>query len=1095
MRVLVVDDHEVVRRGVRSLLESNYEVCGEAIDGRDALEQARRLKPDIVVMDVSMPNLNGLEATRQIRKLLPDCEVLIMSQHEVTAMVREAFKAGARGYVVKSSLGRDLLNALDTVSRHQNFFDPAIPLAVDRSSHVDAQEVLQRSAALEQALRESEELYRSTFDLAAVGVAHVSPEGQWLRVNDKVCQIVGYSRDELLQTTFQDITHPDDLPADLVETEKVRTGELNTFSMEKRYIRKDGSIVWVNLTVSGARDAKGQLKHFISLVEDISERRKAEDALRESQAQLALALESTKTATFEWDVVERRGPWNQQMAAIYGFTPTEEYITAAEWTRLFHPDDVARLVTESARAYREKNKFQFEFRAVCPNGETKWILSHGRILRDANGRAVRMIGMHVDVTGRKQADLARRRSEERFTAFFHSSAVGAARTDPQTGRFLEVNQKLCEMTGYSREELEARTFVDITHPDDRAMTLRSLEEKREEKLPVYSGDKRYIRKDGETIWVHVAANRASNERGEPSSYVGVISDITDRKNSEQSTNLLAAIVDSSDDAIISKNLDGTITSWNKAAGRLFGYTAEEAVGRPITLIIPTDRRDEEVEILARLRRGEQIDHFETIRQRKDGGLLDISVTISPVRDGSGRVVGASKVARDVTNKKRTERALATGVRQQKALFHLADDLHRAASLQEIYRVALNAILSALQCDRASILLCDDNGVMRFVSWRELSQAYRAAVEGHSVWSQDETNPQPIHTSDIDSAEIGESLKATVKSEGIAALAFIPLVSGGKLVGKFMAYFNAPHAFSTGELELGLTIARQLAFAIDRKRSDEALRQSEERFRNLSETLDAEVRARTRELEENNADLLEQSERIRQLSARLLQTQDEERRRIARDLHDSSGQLIAALQMTLMPLEEEGQNLNNSEFAKGIRQSLEFLGQLSKELRTVSYLLHPPLLDEAGLPSAIRWYIEGFAERSKIEVNVELSSDLGRLPREMEMTIFRIVQEALTNIHRHSGSKKADIRLSRSAEEVCLEIQDYGWGMPGSNNGKSSPPLRAGVGIQGMRERARQLHGRVEIDSTENGTLVTVSLPLKTPSMKAEQEKTASVTVE
>ena len=248
MRVLVVDDHEVVRRGVRSLLsQSNYDVCGEAVDGRDALEKARQLKPDVIVMDVSMPNRNGLEATREIRNVLPDSEVLMLSQHNAPAMVREAFKAGARGYVVKSSMAKDLLTALDKVSRHETFFDQAITEIADESGHTDAQEILLRSATLEQALRESEELYRSTFELAELGVAHASPDGRWLRVNDKLCKIVGYSEDELLKLRFQDITHPDDLAADLAQAEKMRTGLSDTYSTEKRYIRKDGSVVWVSV--------------------------------------------------------------------------------------------------------------------------------------------------------------------------------------------------------------------------------------------------------------------------------------------------------------------------------------------------------------------------------------------------------------------------------------------------------------------------------------------------------------------------------------------------------------------------------------------------------------------------------------------------------------------------------------------------------------------------------------------------------------------------------------------------------------------------------------------------------------------------------
>jgi PAS domain S-box-containing protein len=271
MRLLIVDDHEIVRHGVRSLLLAHprFDVCGEAVDGQDAIEKARALKPELIVMDISMPRLNGLEATREIRALLPDCEVLILTQHEAPEMARQALKAGARGYVVKSSISKDLIAALSKVARREYFFDSAILDQVS-STHLDVQEILQRSAVFEKALRESEQLYRSTFELAAVGVSHVSPEGHWLRVNKKLCDVLGYTEPELLKLTFQDITHPEDLPGDLVLTNQVRSGALDSFAMEKRYIRKDGSLIWVNLTVAAVRDGSGKLERFISVVEDIS---------------------------------------------------------------------------------------------------------------------------------------------------------------------------------------------------------------------------------------------------------------------------------------------------------------------------------------------------------------------------------------------------------------------------------------------------------------------------------------------------------------------------------------------------------------------------------------------------------------------------------------------------------------------------------------------------------------------------------------------------------------------------------------------------------------------------------------------------------
>ena len=216
MRVLIVDDHEVVRRGVCSVLmrQPDVELCGEAVDGNDAVEQAQQLKPDVIVMDMSMPRLNGLEATRKIRSMLPDCEILILSQHDSPEMLRQALNAGARGYVVKSSIVRDLLLAILKVSKHEYFFDPTI-LEQTPSSNIDVQEILQRSAAFEKALRESEELYRSTFELTPVGVAHVDPDGNWLRVNPRLCEIIGYSESKLRSRTFKDITYPDDLAEDL----------------------------------------------------------------------------------------------------------------------------------------------------------------------------------------------------------------------------------------------------------------------------------------------------------------------------------------------------------------------------------------------------------------------------------------------------------------------------------------------------------------------------------------------------------------------------------------------------------------------------------------------------------------------------------------------------------------------------------------------------------------------------------------------------------------------------------------------------------------------------------------------------------------
>ena len=299
-----------------------------------------------------------------------------------------------------------------------------------------------------------------------------------------------------------------------------------------------------------------------------------------------------------------------------------------------------------------------------------------------------------------------------------------------------------------------------------------------------------------------------------------ILDISRQKAAQRDAALLAAIVELSDDAIASKNLQSIITSWNEGAERLFGYPAAEMIGNSVTILIPPERQDEEVEILRRLRAGQRVDHYETIRRTKDGQLIDVSLTVSPVRDAGGQIVGASKIARDIGERKRAEAALAQRAEEQAALFEFTDRLYRGASLDDVFEAALDAVTRALRCDRASILLFDAAGVMRFVAWRGLSESYRKAVDGHSPWTPDSRDPEPIHIADIDAADLPADLKATIQSEGIRSLAFIPLLSKGRVIGKFMGYCRDARDFSRADIDLGVTIARQLGFSIERRQADE-----------------------------------------------------------------------------------------------------------------------------------------------------------------------------------------------------------------------------------------------------------------------------------
>ncbi|MGH8022646.1 MAG: PAS domain S-box protein, partial [Limisphaerales bacterium] len=312
--------------------------------------------------------------------------------------------------------------------------------------------------------------------------------------------------------------------------------------------------------------------------------------------------------------------------------------------------------------------------------------------------------------------------------------------------------------------------------------------------------------------------------------VNMLLDVTDRNLVQLMTQRFAAIVESSDDAIVGKDVNGIINSWNQGAERMFHYKASEVIGKPITILIPPDHHSEELGILQRIRGGEQVKHFETVRRRKDGALIDVSLTISPVKDSGGRVMGASKIARDISERKRNER-------RQQALFALVARVNSAPSLSEICDAALETILQCQGADRAALLLIDSQSMMmKFRAWRGLSEQYRQAVEGHSPWKTGDS-PQPLTIEDAARSELSDELRTVIENEGIHSLAFVPIAFEQRLLGKFMLYFNAPHAFAADELKPAETIASQIAFAIEREHVSEQLKRANDDLRAASRAKD------------------------------------------------------------------------------------------------------------------------------------------------------------------------------------------------------------------------------------------------------------------
>jgi len=502
--------------------------------------------------------------------------------------------------------------------------------------------------------------------------------------------------------------------------------------------------------------------------------------------------------------------------------------------------------------------------------------------------------------------------------------------------------------------------------------------------------------------------------------------------------LMRAVVESSDDGIISKDLNGVITSWNAGAQRIFGYTEAEVIGQPITIIIPPELHGEERQVLQRLRAGERIEHYETVRLTKLGKRVDVSLTISPMKDSTGRIVGASKIARDITERKRADEELRKAheeleirVRERTAELAQSNRLLQAQIQERIQaQEALERQTAVLREQSRLLDLANDaifirgfDGTISY--WNEgaerlYGRTKEEALENRSGMLLQTEFPIPF-----------EEIREVLVREGSWEGELIHTRRDGSrvTVNSRWTLWRSAEGNPLGWLQINTDIT-------GRKRAEESLRA---------------------------------------LTARLLQLQDDERRRIARELHDSAGQILVALDINLSLVQKNEGLAPNA--ANAVRESIALVQQLSKELRTTSHLLHPPLLDESGLPSAVCWFVDGFAKRSKIPVDLEIAPDLGRLPRELETTIFRMVQECLTNIHRHSGSPTASIRIARNSNHVSVAVRDRGKGMSADNYRNSFGPITPGVGIQGMRERVRQLGGHLQIHSGSSGTTVRATLPV------------------
>jgi PAS domain S-box-containing protein len=478
----------------------------------------------------------------------------------------------------------------------------------------------------------------------------IDDRGRVNNVNEEACRVLGFSRAEMLGLAVADIDP--EFPAERWPDHWRNLTAHRSLNFESLHRTRDGRTFPVEISANYFE--YGGRAYDLALVRDITERKKADQELQRSKAYLAEAQTLSKTGSWAYDPnTGRIVYWSEEQFRITGFDPQEGPPDLEKLWQRIHPEDRQRAEERRVKGFRDKAGYVQDYRVVLPDGTIKHLHVIGHPVLTEAGEVLEFIGTSVDVTERKRVE-----ETLRLASAYNRSLIEAS-LDPlvtidKHGQISDVNAATEQMTGYTREQLIGTDFSNyFTEPEKaRAGYQQAFDQGFVRDYELEIGNR-----NGEITPVLYNASVYRDDTGNVVGVFAAARDITKQKRTEEARSRLAAIVESSDDAIISKDLNGTIMSWNDGAQRLYGYSAAEALGRPVSILMLPDQQDQMAVLARQIREGIKVEHYETERVRKDGRRIYVSLTLSPVRNRQGEIIGASTIARDVTERKQVQDAL------------------------------------------------------------------------------------------------------------------------------------------------------------------------------------------------------------------------------------------------------------------------------------------------------------------------------------------------------------------------------------------------------------------------------------------------------
>ncbi|MBD0325097.1 MAG: PAS domain S-box protein [Pyrinomonadaceae bacterium] len=714
-----------------------------------------------------------------------------------------------------------------------------------------------RAESVAQALRESREQFSTTLKSIGDAVIATDKDGLVTFMNAVAQELTGWQLQQArrlpLEEVFRIVNEETRREVESPVSKVFREDRIVGLANHSLLLTKDGREIPIEDSGAPIRDEEGRITGVVLVFHDVTEGRRIEVALRESEERYRAFVKNSSEAIWrcefeppvsidlpEDEMIEQYyksgylAECNDVMAKMYGFQSAQEII-GARIDDLLVRSDPANVEFLRAFARSGFRLTDVESHELDREGREKFFLNNlVGIIED--GRLLRAWGTQSDITQRKRAEATLRESEARFRRVVESNLIGVS-FSTLSGAITYANDAYLNLLGYTREELQQGKirWDELTPPEYRHLDERSIEEilTRGVCTPF---EKEHIRKDGTRVPVLVGS-AILEEGGE--NCVAFILDLTERKRAEEIRSRLAAIVESSYDAIIGKTLEGIITNWNKSAQRMYGYSAEEVIGRPISLLIPQERAGELTEILGRVRSGEPVSNLETVRVRKDGTRINVSISVSPIKNATGKIIGAATIARDITERIRLfEREQVARAAAERAAFRTARLQAITAALSEaltpaqVASVVLEQVVPALGARAGSVVLLTERG-----DELEILDAVGLPPNLIDKWRRFPLSQQVPLAVAVSTGELVvlENLEARDKAfpnlvsmhalTGNVALVAIPLIVEGRAVGAMGISFEEAQKFSDEDRAFMLAIARQCAQAITRARLYEAERRS------------------------------------------------------------------------------------------------------------------------------------------------------------------------------------------------------------------------------------------------------------------------------